>query len=576
MWLDLAAVAVFGDLRAAHVGALPRLRKQVLDAGERLRAVLADRAWIPRPRERLKNALASALALREALDALEPATRELDGGDAAPLRAALAGLRAAALDEIAPRANEWATLLDRRARDGENPDSDRSRYPDARHRALPRPPRRPPRADGRGHRDRADRAGAHPQPRQRLPVPLRQPLLLPDRLPRARGGARDGCGRRAEVDPLLPREEPRSARSGTAFATARRRARERFGFDEAHPDRRARRTSCRSCSANQPALYYPLGAGPGVGRARPRLAERGARAGAHRRRRAGARSATCARCSTTCAWSRTRTSSAIMRRAARSRPARTGARCAPRGPACCEYEIEAELLYEFRRNGAQFPAYWPIVAGGANACVLHYREQRRAAARRRPAADRRRLRARRLRLRHHAHLPGRTAASAPRSASVYELVLAAQARRSREVRPGSGWNEPHDAAVRVLAQGLIDLELCTRHARRRAREGSLQALLHAPHRATGSASTCTTPATTSERGEWKPLVAGHDAHGRARLLHPPGRRRARALLEHRRPHRGRRAGHRDRLRGAHRRRAQARRRHRGADARCAPCQAAAK
>jgi hypothetical protein len=71
MWLDLAAVAVFGDLRAAHVGALPRLRKQVLDAGERLRAVLADRAWIPRPRERLKNALASALALREALDALE-------------------------------------------------------------------------------------------------------------------------------------------------------------------------------------------------------------------------------------------------------------------------------------------------------------------------------------------------------------------------------------------------------------------------------------------------------------------------------------------------------------------------
>ncbi len=37
-----------------------------------------------------------------------------------------------------------------------------------------------------------------------------------------------------------------------------------------------------------------------------------------------------------------------------------------------EYEIEAELLYEFRRHGAQFPAYWPIVAGGANACVLHY------------------------------------------------------------------------------------------------------------------------------------------------------------------------------------------------------------
>src|SRR6185436_1349206 len=37
-----------------------------------------------------------------------------------------------------------------------------------------------------------------------------------------------------------------------------------------------------------------------------------------------------------------------------------------------EYEIEAELLHEFRRNGAQFPAYSPIVAGGGNACVLHY------------------------------------------------------------------------------------------------------------------------------------------------------------------------------------------------------------
>ena len=39
-----------------------------------------------------------------------------------------------------------------------------------------------------------------------------------------------------------------------------------------------------------------------------------------------------------------------------------------------EFEIEAELLYEFRRAGSQFPAYWPIVAGGRNACVLHYRD----------------------------------------------------------------------------------------------------------------------------------------------------------------------------------------------------------
>lgn len=124
MWLELAAAAVFGDLRGPHVGALPRLRKQVLDAGERLRAVLAARAWIPQPRDRLKNALASVLALREALDALEPAARELGGADAATFRSALAALRAAALDEIAPRANDWAALLDRRAPDEDNPVSD--------------------------------------------------------------------------------------------------------------------------------------------------------------------------------------------------------------------------------------------------------------------------------------------------------------------------------------------------------------------------------------------------------------------------------------------------------------------
>ena len=41
-------------------------------------------------------------------------------------------------------------------------------------------------------------------------------------------------------------------------------------------------------------------------------------------------------------------------------------------PGRFEYEVEAELMHEFRRAGAQFPAYWPIVAGGANACVLHY------------------------------------------------------------------------------------------------------------------------------------------------------------------------------------------------------------
>jgi len=110
LWLALAAAAVFGVLHGSHVGALPRVRKQVLDAGERLRALFADRAWIPR--------------LREALDALETAAQEVKGDDGAEFRAALADLRAATLDETARRANQWAALLDRRASDEDNAGSD--------------------------------------------------------------------------------------------------------------------------------------------------------------------------------------------------------------------------------------------------------------------------------------------------------------------------------------------------------------------------------------------------------------------------------------------------------------------
>jgi len=123
LWLDLVATAVFGDLRTPRVGAVPRLRKRVLDAGERLRALLADRAWIPQPRERIKSALASALALKEALDELSAGAHELDGADRQRFATTLARLRVAAIDSVTPRAAEWAALLDRRAAEEENPGS---------------------------------------------------------------------------------------------------------------------------------------------------------------------------------------------------------------------------------------------------------------------------------------------------------------------------------------------------------------------------------------------------------------------------------------------------------------------
>ncbi|WP_426208745.1 Xaa-Pro aminopeptidase [Massilia sp. TWP1-3-3] len=123
-----------------------------------------------------------------------------------------------------------------------------------------------------------------------------------------------------------------------------------------------------------------------------------------------------------------------------------------------EYEIEAELLHEFRRNGAQFPAYTPIVAAGANACVLHYTVNN---AQSRDgdlilidagceldsyAADITRT------------YPVNGRFTEPQKI-LYELVLAAQAAALEQVRPGTIYTAIHDAAVRVLAQGMLDTGL---------------------------------------------------------------------------------------------------------------------
>jgi Xaa-Pro aminopeptidase len=149
---------------------------------------------------------------------------------------------------------------------------------------------------------------------------------------------------------------------------------------------------------------------------------------------------------------------ALMRRAGRIAAAAHRRAMQATRPGRSEYEIEAELLYEFRRNGAQFPAYTPIVAGGANACVLHY------------VSNDAPLRAGELLLIDAGCELDGYASDITRTfpvngrftgaqRAVYDLVLAAQAAAMEKVRPGSAWNEPHDAAVRVLAQGMLDLKL---------------------------------------------------------------------------------------------------------------------
>jgi len=125
-----------------------------------------------------------------------------------------------------------------------------------------------------------------------------------------------------------------------------------------------------------------------------------------------------------------------------------------------EYEIEAELLHEFRRMGAQAPAYSSIVAGGANACVLHYVDNGAvlrdgdlllidaACELDGYAAD----------ITRTFPVNGRYSAA---QKDVYEIVLAAQAAAINAVKIGASWDDPHQAALKVLAQGMIGLGLCT-------------------------------------------------------------------------------------------------------------------
>jgi len=128
-------------------------------------------------------------------------------------------------------------------------------------------------------------------------------------------------------------------------------------------------------------------------------------------------------------------------------------------PGMFEYEVEAELLHEFCRHGARHPAYTSIVAGGANACTLHY------------VGNNARLNDGDLllidagcELESYASDITRTfpvnGKFSAAQKDVYEIVLAAQAAAISAAVPGKLWNAPHEAALRVLAQGFIDLKLC--------------------------------------------------------------------------------------------------------------------
>lgn len=128
-------------------------------------------------------------------------------------------------------------------------------------------------------------------------------------------------------------------------------------------------------------------------------------------------------------------------------------------PGKWEYEIEAEFLHAFYSQGAQAPAYTSIVAGGANACTLHYN------------ANNAQLNVGDLllidagcELDGYASDITRTFPVSGRFSGpqkdLYELVLASQAAAIASVSPQYHWNAPHEAALDVLVDGFIHYGLC--------------------------------------------------------------------------------------------------------------------
>lgn len=124
-------------------------------------------------------------------------------------------------------------------------------------------------------------------------------------------------------------------------------------------------------------------------------------------------------------------------------------------PGRMEYEVMAELLHEFRRSNADI-SYHPIVGGGANTCILHYHENDAelqdgdlllidaGCEYELYASD----------ITRTFPVGGRFS---PEQRAIYEVVLEAQCAAIEKTRPGNHWNEPHEAAVKVITQGLVKL-----------------------------------------------------------------------------------------------------------------------
>lgn len=127
-------------------------------------------------------------------------------------------------------------------------------------------------------------------------------------------------------------------------------------------------------------------------------------------------------------------------------------------PEMCEFELEAELLYEFNRLGGRQLSFEPIVAGGVNACTFHY-----------PQKDSKLLAGELVLIDAGVRCGGYCADISrtfpvngkftPEQRAIYELVLTAQLEVIKQIRPGVAWGVLQAVAERVIAEGLVDLGL---------------------------------------------------------------------------------------------------------------------
>lgn len=127
-------------------------------------------------------------------------------------------------------------------------------------------------------------------------------------------------------------------------------------------------------------------------------------------------------------------------------------------PGMYEYELEAELMYEFVRNGALSPAYTSIVGSGRNSCVLHY-----VANNKKIAAGEVVLIDAGAEYQNYAADITRTFPAngkfTPEQRDIYQLVLDAQLAAIKTVKPGASWTTAQQTIVKIITQGLIDLKI---------------------------------------------------------------------------------------------------------------------